>query len=298
MLGAALNKATELLGQLNLFNKIYALADRVSDGNKSYPAFFNGAGNYEPIKYDTTNGMCYFRKTGKVNLSQETSTSAQTTSCADVLYKLSYPLRLVVLLPKEKADCDGPFADDFFAEVIISKLTSKTFGNETVRSAKFVSTGYESDNQNVLKEEYSNWKEINDINYLWSYLAIDFNFEVIVDKDCLSSCVTEVSDFTLPSTKNFCQAVEDCGVIQSILTALASFTGLIIGETPSGIIDGVNTVFTTANAYQSGMLSVYKNGQRLILGADYSETTPGSATYTYSTAPLAGDVLRNDYIKA
>lgn len=295
MLEQALNIITQYLGQLGFFNNIYAIADRVNDGTKTYPAFYKGEGNYIPIEYDTTNGMCYFRKNGKPAFSNVTDESQRTTSCSNVIYDIRYPVKLVCLIPKSKAVCDGGFADDYFADIIISNVTGVSLATAfNARSAKFIASGYESDNIKILQEEYSNHKEITDINYRWSYLSIDFNLEITIDKQCLDSCNYNVNALTPAQQTTLCDLVSECSVIETILNAI----DMVIGESPTGTIDGVNTVFTTALPYESGKLFVYKNGQRLILGQDYTETTPGTGTYTYLFAPLVGDLLRNDYRKA
>lgn len=68
----------------------------------------------------------------------------------------------------------------------------------------------------------------------------------------------------------------------------------IIGETPSGTINGSNTAFTTANAYNTGTLAVYQNLGRLTSGVDFTPTAGG---FTMTVAPITGDTLRVDYIK-
>lgn len=64
-------------------------------------------------------------------------------------------------------------------------------------------------------------------------------------------------------------------------------------EIPSGALDGVNTVFTTATPYVALSLHVYLNGLRLTKVTDYTETTASS--FTFVTAPLPSDTLRIDY---
>lgn len=71
--------------------------------------------------------------------------------------------------------------------------------------------------------------------------------------------------------------------------------GLVSNETPGGTINGSNTAFTTANAFATGSLRVYKNGIRLKGGgADYTETASG---FSMVTAPSTGAVLLVDYYK-
>lgn len=70
---------------------------------------------------------------------------------------------------------------------------------------------------------------------------------------------------------------------------------LVNGETPSGQINGINTLFTTSYPFRSNTLSVFLNGAKLILGVDYTLNIPQQ--FTLVTAPISGDLLRCDYIK-
>lgn len=55
-------------------------------------------------------------------------------------------------------------------------------------------------------------------------------------------------------------------------------------EVAGGTVNGINTVFTTSKKYTSGTLRVELNGQKLIKGIDFTETTDQS--FTLGTAPL------------
>lgn len=70
---------------------------------------------------------------------------------------------------------------------------------------------------------------------------------------------------------------------------------LIFGETPTPATNGAQTVFTVANSYVSGTLRVFRNGQLLYEGIDYTETA--STTFTLTVAPDSSEYLRVDYIK-
>lgn len=67
----------------------------------------------------------------------------------------------------------------------------------------------------------------------------------------------------------------------------------IFGETPAGVQDGVNTVFTLANTPQPGAISLYRNGLREYLDVGFSVT---GATITISAAPLPSDEITADYL--
>jgi hypothetical protein len=66
------------------------------------------------------------------------------------------------------------------------------------------------------------------------------------------------------------------------------------GQTPAGAVNGVNTIFTTANTYKTGQLFVFLNGLRQKVGVDYTETT--GTTFTMTVAPTTGDVITVDYV--
>lgn len=70
-------------------------------------------------------------------------------------------------------------------------------------------------------------------------------------------------------------------------------SSLVRNEVPSGSVNGSNTAFTTAAAFQTGSLRVYQNGIRLKAGGvDFTEGTQG---FTMATAPVTGDILLVDY---
>lgn len=63
-------------------------------------------------------------------------------------------------------------------------------------------------------------------------------------------------------------------------------------ETPSGTIDGVNTVFTTNLTPSTGTLKVYVNGQRMRVVEDY---TLSGQTITFLIASPTGSIILCDY---
>lgn len=67
-------------------------------------------------------------------------------------------------------------------------------------------------------------------------------------------------------------------------------------EIPTGAIDTVNVLFTTAFPYRKNSLIVYLNGVRLIRTLDFVEG-PGSQQITFTDPPDTGGFLRVDYTK-
>lgn len=68
----------------------------------------------------------------------------------------------------------------------------------------------------------------------------------------------------------------------------------VVGDTPSGAIDGANIIFMATSIFKSASLRVYYNGQRLREGSlnDYTVTNP-NVTFTF--IPIPGDVIIFDY---
>jgi hypothetical protein len=69
---------------------------------------------------------------------------------------------------------------------------------------------------------------------------------------------------------------------------------LITNETPTGVINGVNTIFATSQPFQGTDLNPYLNGLRQRINQDF--TILSATTFSMTAAPLAGDTLNVDYI--
>ena len=66
----------------------------------------------------------------------------------------------------------------------------------------------------------------------------------------------------------------------------------------AGLVNGTNALYTVAQAlYATGTLKVYLNGQLLTQGTgeDWTETLPGSGTFTFIVAPAIGSLITVEY---
>lgn len=81
-------------------------------------------------------------------------------------------------------------------------------------------------------------------------------------------------------------------------TGVVIATNFIVGETPTGTVDGVNPTFVMANTPITGKQIVYVNGTRQNPGAG-NDYTISTATLTFLTGaiPQTGDVILVDYLK-
>jgi hypothetical protein len=65
----------------------------------------------------------------------------------------------------------------------------------------------------------------------------------------------------------------------------------VTGETPTGLINNTNRVFTTSSAFRTGSIAVYLNGLR---ESHFTETATNQITL--EDPPVSGDSLRVDYV--
>ena len=63
----------------------------------------------------------------------------------------------------------------------------------------------------------------------------------------------------------------------------------------TGQVDGFTTLFTGPEAYIAGTLWVYRSGQKLIRGLNYTETSPVAGTFTTGETFASGERLEIVY---
>lgn len=71
---------------------------------------------------------------------------------------------------------------------------------------------------------------------------------------------------------------------------------LVMGEVPTGLINGTNTTFTVASSVFGNAIDVFLNGLLQKRTDDYTFTSP--VTIEFASAPVTGSNLLSDYIKA
>lgn len=76
-------------------------------------------------------------------------------------------------------------------------------------------------------------------------------------------------------------------------TVTTSTGTFVIGETPSGAVNGSNATYTTAQNFVPETVQLFINGVSQTNGVDY--TTSGTTTLTLNVSPIAGDYIRVNY---
>lgn len=83
----------------------------------------------------------------------------------------------------------------------------------------------------------------------------------------------------------------------NLLKETSQHTDFVDGETPNGLINGTNAIFTTDFNFIAGSTHLYLNGLRLKPGAENDYTETGLNQITLSNPPQSGDLLLIDYRK-
>ena len=82
----------------------------------------------------------------------------------------------------------------------------------------------------------------------------------------------------------------------NLINISSGITGLFIfNETPVGVKNGINKIFTVLSPYVLKSTALYINGLRLKINVAYTESNP--AEITFDEAPYLIDELIIDYIK-
>jgi hypothetical protein len=76
----------------------------------------------------------------------------------------------------------------------------------------------------------------------------------------------------------------------TVTTASGSF---VIGETPTGAVNGSNATFTTLQNFVPETVQVFINGVSQTNAVDY--TTTGTTTIILNASPVVGDYIRVNY---
>jgi len=81
--------------------------------------------------------------------------------------------------------------------------------------------------------------------------------------------------------------------VQVGATVTTSSGSFVIGETPSGAVNGSNATYTTAQNFVPESVQVFINGVSQTNAVDY--TTSGTTTITMNVSPVSGDYIRVNY---
>ena len=169
---------------LSYFNKVFGRCETITVKNKFAPHHYIGNGEYVNVSdFDEYGGSLYWRKTGKVTITDISETSLVGNG---KLVDVNVPMRIVVTVPKGKLLSDDAYTSERVANTLIRTIQENNETLKTAISARllvFEITGWEDNAQEIKKQEYSG----RDISPDWVYLAMDINISIQADASCLST---------------------------------------------------------------------------------------------------------------
>lgn len=169
---------------LTYFSKVFGRAEMITVNTKYAPWLYIGDGNYVGVSdFDEYGGSLYWRKTGKVSVSDISESSMIANK---KVVQMSIPMRVVVTIPKGKLLSDDVYAGERVANTIIRTVQENNISLKNAINARkivFEISGWEDDPQVVKKQEYSG----RELTPGWVYLAIDINVLIDADASCLST---------------------------------------------------------------------------------------------------------------
>jgi hypothetical protein len=192
MIPVIVNNLGEKITATKIYSKVICFAEMSIDGEgKVQPKAYTSAGQLQNVSdFDNAAGVCYFRKNGKIQMQRSTDENTTRTACEEMLL-LTIPLRFVGMVPK-KLFTDDAFTDDRIALQIIKALEEKHAAIISQLQARTVSIevlDYDTDSINILSEEYKGI-ERKDFNYNMSYIAVNFQANILLSKECFDNCIT------------------------------------------------------------------------------------------------------------
>lgn len=169
-------------------NTYFEYCELIKNGDVTYPAQYDGAGNYVQVFNNDVNGNGYLRKNGNISFGAVSSNVKAFACGGNPFVKMTIPFRLVLVVPKSKLG-DNAFSDDLLCQNIINLLSSDvTTSIYGVRALEYSVTSYDSDSLSVWSAEV---KGMNyQMNFKFSYVAINFNVISEVNPSCLTESCT------------------------------------------------------------------------------------------------------------
>lgn len=175
------------LDSLGYFNDIICLAEKIEREGRFYPAIYVG-NEYKEINLDVNGSVCYWRKSGDVNITEQEN----ITLSKNIQYEMNVPLKLICFLEKGVYANDQYFADNLASE-IMSYLTTNNSALKIATKAKKVSvvaTSYKTDSREVGSEEYNNIDF--EARYTHAYFSIDFELKIVTNNQCYADICADV----------------------------------------------------------------------------------------------------------
>ncbi len=177
------------------FDVVYEYTELIDRGNGTIrPMYYKGKqSGYIDVQNFDKNGIGYIRKTSNVRIELDTSV-VKITSCQEDMLSyatMTYPLRLVVAIPKDKLE-DSPLVDDILVADLMGALQGDYFSTANdmdATSVRLLINSYDTNSLSIWSSENKGVIFDESVVYRFSYVAIDFNVQIKGKLTCLQNCL-------------------------------------------------------------------------------------------------------------
>lgn len=174
------------LDTLDIFITRHGLVEKVTEGDKQYPAEYCSKDEYKQVNLE--DNVVYHRLTGPVTSEEDPS---QAVSACDTYQTRTYPLRLVACVRKDiltKKNDDQWIDDKLAANIsnVLSVVNNSTLNGLLNADTTMVSlVEYTTDRNIVHGLETTNIDRLPNFDYV--YLAMDYEVEIAGSQDCFTN---------------------------------------------------------------------------------------------------------------
>jgi len=185
------------LKNTGFFDMVYEYTELIDRGNGTIrPMYYKGKeSGYIDVQNFDKNGVGYIRKTSNVRLELDTSV-VKITSCQEDMLTyatITFPLRLVVAIPKDKLE-DSPLVDDILVADLIGEMQGEymsTANDMDATSVRLLVNSYDTSSLSIWASENKGVAFDESVVYRFSYVAIDFNVQIKGKFSCLQNCLKD-----------------------------------------------------------------------------------------------------------
>ena len=164
-----------------LVNTFHPYAELIQRDGITFPAQYTSGGEYNQVHDFDTGGNGYVRKRSSVSVSLDRS--ASFTACEDdnAIVNVTYPLRMVLGVPKSKLN-DNAYSDDTLMFEVFD-IVGTTYNVTNVQDTSVQVRSFDTDSLSIWSQEVRGFEY--QMLFRLSYIAVDFDVTFTVSKSCL-----------------------------------------------------------------------------------------------------------------
>jgi hypothetical protein len=184
----------EKLQALKLFEVIFPYAEIIDTTQGAFPAYYKGAGNYQPINLSSYSGCAYLRKSAPITF--EKSLTESLIGCT-VNEQATVSIKLVAAIKKDVLNIDHAFGSEIILEEVYKALQGRSSAMSDcigVKDAEVVFISTETDRIKIVSSEYTDSREIP---YDWIMFSADIIVKLMFDKNCIQAICEGYTDTDL-----------------------------------------------------------------------------------------------------